>query len=329
MGRCLPVLVFAVCLLSADSSATVAQESQALRLATLAPRGSKWMRVFEGWAATLREETGGRLALRVEPGGPQVDDRALVRRMRSGRLDGATLAASGLRDAVPAALVFAAPGLDPEGVGRARSRLADELEAAFRERGYHLLGWVDLGQARLFSKGAPVRSPGDLREMKPWARSDDAVFSALLAAAGARPVRAELSQVRAALGGGRVDVVPASALTAVSTGWYTALDFVTKEPLWTMVGATVIRRASYTSLSDEERAALDRSGARAHEVLQRVVEREERDALKTLTGRGIRLVPRRDARAWASVASEARARMAGRVVPEALLRRVRQIAGAP
>lgn len=307
-----------------------AQQARTLHLATLAPRGSKWMRVFDAWSGSLKKATQGKLALSVEPGSASVDDRAFVRRMKAGRLDGATLAASGLSETVPEALVLAVPGLpdDPAALDKARKALDAKFQAAFEAKGYHLLGWADLGQARLFSNGKPVRTPDDLEAMKPWSRSDDVVFPAVLAAAGARPVQLPLEQVQPALKKGRVNVVPASALAAVGTGWYSDLGYVTADPLWTLVGATVVRKDVYASLPADQRAALDDTATKAHALLRKVMRSEDQSAYRTLTGRGIQATKLGNRAAWSAVARKAQARLAGRYFPASLLAQVKRAAGA-
>lgn len=311
-------------------SPAVAQQSRTLHLATLAPRGSKWMRVFDAWNATLKQTTGGRLSLRVDPGGASVNDRDFVRNMKAGKLDGATLATTGLAEAVPQALVFAVPGLptDPKALDKARSALADTFRSAFEERGYHLIGWVDLGQVRLMSRGRPVKTPSDLGRMKPWARAEDAVFPALLEASGARPVHVPLSQVQSALGSGRVDVVPASPIAAVSTGWYSSVQYMTGQPMWTLVGATVVRKDVYAGLPSDLQQALDSTGAKAHKLLGAVMRSENQNAYQTLLGRGIKPVDLADPAGWKAAFAKTQSRMQKRYFPAALLARVKKAAGA-
>ena len=63
-----------VCLPGTMPRSVGAQEAVTLRIATLAPRGSAWMRVFDAWNNSLRQQTGNRLQLRFYPGGAQGDD---------------------------------------------------------------------------------------------------------------------------------------------------------------------------------------------------------------------------------------------------------------
>jgi TRAP-type C4-dicarboxylate transport system substrate-binding protein len=67
-----------------------------LRIATLAPSGSSWMKIFNAWNLTIQKETNDKLRLRFYTGGSQGDERDFVRKMRAGQMDGAALTNIGL-----------------------------------------------------------------------------------------------------------------------------------------------------------------------------------------------------------------------------------------
>ena len=163
----LPLIVAAVAM-GLPGSSTAPVEAQAvrdveLRLATLAPDGSSWMRVFNAWNQSLQEATGpatgGRVSLRIYPGGSQGDERDFIRKMRDGQLDGAAVTTTGLGQVGRSTPVPAVPGVIHEDaqMDRVRSRLNRQLTQGFTEGGVTLLGWGDVGKSRLFSTRAIAR----------------------------------------------------------------------------------------------------------------------------------------------------------------------------
>jgi TRAP-type C4-dicarboxylate transport system substrate-binding protein len=91
-----------------------AEESEGqivLRIATLAPNGSSWMRVFSAWNNSLKQATGHRLALRFYAGGAAGDERDAVLKMKAGQMDGAAVTTVGLGQMVRSVLVLQAPGV--------------------------------------------------------------------------------------------------------------------------------------------------------------------------------------------------------------------------
>ena len=86
-----------------------AEGATELRIATLAPSGSSWMRIFNAWNSTLQKETDNTLKLRFYTGGSQGDERDFVRKMRAGQMDGAAVTTTGLGMVVRSILVLALP----------------------------------------------------------------------------------------------------------------------------------------------------------------------------------------------------------------------------
>ncbi|MGE3633915.1 MAG: TRAP transporter substrate-binding protein DctP, partial [Sandaracinaceae bacterium] len=191
-----------------------------LRLATLAPRGSSWMRVFDAWNNTLRQRTNNRLSLRIYAGGSQGDERDVIRKIRIGQLDGAAVTSTGLSLVVRPVLVLQAPGVVTtyQQLDRARNAMSAEFGTQFQQNGVHFLGWGDVGEGRIFSN-RPIERPRDLRSVRPWVWRDDSMFGEFLSVVGANGVRLGVPEVLPALSTGQVDTVVASATAASALQW--------------------------------------------------------------------------------------------------------------
>lgn len=306
-----------------------AQQTITLRIATLAPRGSSWMRVFQAWDGSVRQESGNRLRLQFFPGGVAGDERDYIRKMRAGQLDGAAVTANGLGQVVRPVLVLQVPGLFDEyaEIDRARTALAAELEQQFVEGGYKLMGWGDVGKARIFST-RPIRRPSDLRSVRPWAWRDDAVFNEFLRVVGANGVALGVPEVYPALQTRMVDTVPSSALAAVSLQWYTRLTHVTEQSSAILIGATIIKKEKFDALPADLQAILMSTSQRAHSALSRAIRRDDDRAYQTILQRGITAVDLSPHQAeWNRAAQQTRQRLAGRVYSRELLQRVERAAG--
>ena len=117
----------------------MAEPAVELRLATLAPSGSSWMKVFNAWNLTIKEQTDNTLKLRFYDGGSQGDERDFVRKIRAGQLDGAALTTTGLGILVRQVLVLSAPGVieDYEQLDSVRAELGGRFQKMFDDRGVH------------------------------------------------------------------------------------------------------------------------------------------------------------------------------------------------
>src|SRR6185295_8701435 len=178
MRRAVPALFALAVLVASDVRAQQPPPVAAvttLSLATLAPPGTVVMRTFDAWNRELGRRTNGSLRFRFYAGGVQGDEAEMLRKMRSGRIDASTLTMTGLAQLDRKLLVLQLPGTfrSYESLDRAIAALGPELELTVLHAGFHVLGWSEIGQARVFST-RQIRSPDDLAPCRVWKRRDDA-----------------------------------------------------------------------------------------------------------------------------------------------------------
>jgi TRAP-type C4-dicarboxylate transport system substrate-binding protein len=306
-----------------------AQDTTTLRIATLAPRGSSWMRVFNAWNNTLRQRTNNRLQLRVYAGGSQGDERDVIRKIRIGQLDGAAVTSTGLSLIVRPVLVLQAPGVveSYQQLDRARNAMSDEFSQQFEANGVKLMGWGDVGQGRIFSN-QPIRRPRDLRSVRPWVWRDDSMFGTFLEVVGANGVRLGVPEVLPALSTGQIDTVVASATAASALQWHTRVTHVTEQANAFLIGATLLSKQKYDSLPADLRQALDETSEQAHSTLVRRIRRDDARYYRALTtSHGLTAVDLSAHESeWDQAAEQTRNRLAGRLYPRALMERVMRAA---
>lgn len=302
-----------------------AQETTTIRIATLAPRGSSWMRVFNAWNNTLRQRTDNGLRLRIYAGGSQGDERDVRRKIRIGQLDGAAFTSTGLSLVVRPILVLQAPGVveSYRQLDRARAAMSEDFGNQFRENGFRFLGWGDVGEGRIFSN-SPIARPRDLRSVHPWQWRDDSMFGEFLSVVGATGVRLGVPEVLPALSTGQIDTVVASATAASALQWHTRVTHVTEQANSYLIGATIISEEKFQSLSPEHQTALLETAEQAHTALIRRIRRDDRRYYTALTTRhGLTAVDTTPHRAeWQQAARQTRENLAGRLYPRALMERV-------
>ena len=307
----------------------MAEPAVELRLATLAPSGSSWMKVFNAWNLTVKEQTDNTLELRFYDGGSQGDERDFVRKMRAGQMDGAALTTTGLGMLVRQVLVLSVPGVieEYEQLDSVRAELGGRFEKMFETEGYTLLGWGDVGKTRLFSM-EQIERPSDIKKLRPWVWKDDPIFAEFLKVVGANPVRLGVPEVYPALQTRMVDTLPASALAAVSLQWYTRLKYISKRNSGIIVGATIIRTDKFEALTEDQQNVLASTGIRAHKALNRSIRRDDDKSYATVLKRGLTAVDTSEHQAeWEEAGRQVRERLTGRVYPKSLLDAVIAAAG--
>ncbi len=306
------ILAFTLAALLVPGRSAVSQEpateATVIRIASLAPPGSSFVKVLKAWSRTLEKETEGRVELRVFSGGSEGNDRDLVKRIKAGKLDAAGVATTGLSMVAPELQVLTAPGLltDDAQLDRAREKLDVQLQKLIEDGGFKLLAWGDGGKNRVFSS-TEFSSPADLAGKPGWAGKDNAVSLAYTKAIGANPVKVGASGVFPGLKDGKLEVVPASAMAAVAFQWYTKLNYMSSSNFNIIVGGSIISKKKFNELSAADQKTLLDTAKRAASKLDQIVGRDDDRAHQTLLGRGITEVDTSaNQAAWDAAAKKAR-----------------------
>ncbi len=327
--RLVPFVLFFVGLVVVPRD-LVAQDAapaqRTLTIATLAPPGSAIMRGLEAWNRELRRRTGGSVQFRFYTGGVQGDDPEVVRKIRTGRLDGGTLTSTGLAAIYRPALIFQLPAtfVRYEQLDAARAALQPEIDAGIVAAGFHMLGWADVGQARLFSNRR-IASPSDLAGAHLWQRDDDVVLPSFVSHVHASPVELAVPEVLGALETGRVDTFLAPPLVAIALQWSAHATFVNEIPLSIVIGGMVISETSFQRLTPEQRAILVETGEQFHALGRRNSRRAEVDSMAALTSHGIQVVTTTEAQRaeWRALGRQVRDEVAPQIAsPELIARAV-------
>ena len=120
--------------------------AKTLKIATLAPKGSAWMNLFEEAARNIKTRTKGRVKFRYFAGGKAGDERDTIRKVRLGQLHGTAVTSVGLGQIYPDLRVLELPFMFENNaeLDHVRRKLANEFESALEKRGYVLIGWGDV-----------------------------------------------------------------------------------------------------------------------------------------------------------------------------------------
>ena len=117
-------------------------QAETFKVATLSPDGSFWMKTMREAGKEVAAATEDRVQFKWYPGGVMGDDKAVLRKMRVGQLQGAALPMGELLSFYPDSQAYGIPFLfnSYEEVDYVRSQLDASLIAGFAEGGMEVLG---------------------------------------------------------------------------------------------------------------------------------------------------------------------------------------------
>jgi TRAP-type C4-dicarboxylate transport system substrate-binding protein len=267
-----------------------------LKIATIAPEGSSWMKVMDRLDEEIRAKTNAEVGLRFYPGGVQGDEAIVLKKIRSGQLHGGGFTGVGLGEIAPSLRVLEIPFLyrTIEEVHAVRNELTPVLTKRLQDSGWELLGWSDVGFVYLFAK-QPIRSAEDLKKVRMWLWEGDPLAESLLRNVGVAPVPLAITDVVTSLQTGLIDAVYTSPLGCISLQWYARVSHMTDLPVTHAIGAVVVSKKAFDSISPASQAIVRELCAQHFGELSTQTTRENQEGFDVLKSKGIQVVSLSDA----------------------------------
>jgi TRAP-type C4-dicarboxylate transport system substrate-binding protein len=268
-----------------------AQAPLIVRMATLVPDGSSWHLILKETADAWKQASGGKVTVRLFPGGVAGDDPDVVRKMRLGTLNAGVLTSVGVAEVDKSVYAMGVPLMyeSYDEVYWVHEKMRPKLEASLEAKGFVVLNWADGGWVHFFTK-KPVAVPDDLRTLKLFSWAGDAEAVEVWRSAGFNPVPLPSTELATALQTGLVEALGSPPQVAVISQFFTHARNMTELRWQLLQGATLITKAAWEQVPAELRPKLleiaRESGARLRKEV-REAEARDVDAMKK---RGLNVV---------------------------------------
>lgn len=282
---------FGVGLLVLGWVALTAQAVETIKIATISPEGSSWMRIMREGAAQVGRETGGRVAIRFYTGGAMGDDKAVMRKIRAGQLQGAAITAGSLTQHYSDVQAYNLPMLfrNYGELDAVRRRIDPLLEAGIEARGFEVLGFAEAGFAYAMSRVAATNVPA-ARRQRMWIPDADPGAMIAVKAFGISPVPLTVIDVLPMLQSGNIDAVAMPAVAAVALQWHSYLKYVLDIPLVYVYGTIVLDQRAFAKLSDPDKAVVRRVMGAAMTRIDQTNRRDNEGARAALRRQGLQFL---------------------------------------
>jgi TRAP-type C4-dicarboxylate transport system substrate-binding protein len=288
----LSLLVF----LLSIQSALGAEKSVVIKLATLAPEGSSWMKTLHTLNAEVMKKTENRVQFRIYPGGVLGDEMDMLRKMKIGQIQGVALTSGGLSVLFKEMDVLQIPFLFEkyEEVDTILKKMDSFFRKGFEENGYILLGWSEAGFIYLMST-LPISSVADLKKAKVWIWEESPMSQAIFDEAGVKAIPLSVPDVLVGLQTGLVDVVYTPPTGAISLQWFTKIKYMTDVPLAYVAGGIVVKKETFKQIPPSFQNFILESFQDHLDRLKIVTRNENREAIKVMMKQGVKIiVPSKD-----------------------------------
>lgn len=288
--------------------------AQTLKIATLAPEGSPWLRELRQAGAEVEAATQGRVKLKYYPGGVMGNDATVLRKMRLGQLHGGMLTGSELSIVYKDAQTYSVPFLfdDLGQVDSVRERMDPVIEQGMAAAGLRTLGMAGVGFAYLMST-REIHSADDLRSAKVWVPQNDLISEITFRTGGVSPVSLPMSDVFTSLQTGQIDTVGNTPSGAILLQWHGRLRYLLDLPLAYVIGYLVINERDWQKLSPDDQLALKSAADAASRRIDANNRSDDAKALAALQRQGLTVIQPDpvEVMRWREVGDQAIERMLG------------------
>jgi len=281
-----------------------ASAQQVIKIGTIAPDGSSWMREFRAAAAEVQTGTQGRVQVKFYPGGVMGSDTVVLRKIRLGQLQGGALTASELDGVCKDAPVYSVPFQfnNQAEVDAVRKVVDPMLVSCFRQGGMRMLGLAGGGFAYLMSTHE-LRSRDDLKSSKVWVPANDRIGEMTFKNGGITPIPLPLSDVFTSLQTGLVDTVGNTFSGAVILQWHGKIKYIIDLPLTYIPAYVLIDEKVMAKVSPADQAVLVKAFNGAMTRIDTANRRDNVQALAAMQKGGTKLLtsPPAEAARWREI----------------------------
>lgn len=293
-------------------AATGGVQAATLKIATLSPEGSVWMKVLRKHGEAITQRTDGAVKLKFYPGGVMGDDKAVLRKMRVGQLHGAVITVGGLVQTYSDIALYNLPLLfrsDAE-IDYVRAVLDEKLIAGLRENKFVGFGFAEVGFAYPMTQ-RPATSVAQMQQLKVWTPDNDLGSLRAFEAFDISPIPLPIADVLAGLQTGLINSVAAPPIGTIALQWHTQVQHGLELPLLYVYGTFAIAEKPFAKLTEAQQAIVSEELREAVHSADVAARRDHLSAKNALTKQGIvwHQPNAVELQEWLDLASEARQRL--------------------
>ncbi len=266
---------------------------QAIRfkIATLSPDGSVWMQKMRKGAKEIAQKTDNRVKVKYYPGGVMGDDKAVLRKIRIGQLQGGAVVSGSLSKFYPDNQIYSLPlkFKSFQEVDYVRKHLDQRIIDGLEKGGFVTFGIAEGGFAYVMSN-FPIRTVNEMRQQKVWIPDNDPMILETIKAFDIIPIPLSIADVRVGLQTGLINTVATPPIGAVALQWHTQLKYVMDEPFLYIYGVLAVDRKAFKKMSVNDQLIFRRIMGRIFRDLDRINREDNVKAREALRKQGIKFI---------------------------------------
>jgi TRAP-type C4-dicarboxylate transport system substrate-binding protein len=304
-----------------------AQADVVIKLGTLAPNGSPWHTLLKEMGQKWEQASGGKVKLRIYPGGVLGNEGDMVKKMRIGQLQAAALTSIGLHEISPDPQAVDVPMMVDSWatLDYVMEHIAPRLQKAVEAKGYEVIYWSEVGFVRFFSTKKYSTLAELQKDAKVFTWDGDPASADAWRAGGFHPVVMSATDIVPSLQTGLLDTVTLAPLYAFSSRVFEKAKYMMDVPWAVLTGAMVVKKDDWEKIPADLRPKLLDLAAVYGKRISVEVRKMDSDALINMKQQGLVVVTPPDAANAATIAESTYKVIRGRVVPAEVFDEVQKL----
>ncbi|MBT3272498.1 MAG: TRAP transporter substrate-binding protein DctP [Spirochaetales bacterium] len=277
------ILIFLVCFVPLSQASALT-----LKIGSLGPVDTPWDDAMKRLAVAWRDITGGRVTLKIYPGGIAGDESDMIRKVRIGQLDGAALSGTGLNRITSDILTLVLPlffsGNDE--LTHVLENTHEDFADVMADKGFQLLGLASSGWIRFFGK-EPIMSPADLQVQRLAVSAEDEEILYAWRAMGFDAIPLHTKEVLLGLQSGMAEAFHTPAIIAAIYQWFALAPNMSNIEVAPLITGLVIGEKSWRRVPEQYKEELTEASRAVMYPLYEEVMVLEADAIQIMVDNGL------------------------------------------
>ena len=261
-----------------------------IKIATLSPDGTAWMKKMRQAAKEITERTDKRVKIKFYPGGVMGDENSILRKMRINQLQGAAISSGALTRYYKDTALYGLPFLfdSQEEVLYVRKHMDELMVKGLEKKGMISFGLAESGFVYFLSNN-PILSINDLKKEKFWV-PDNTNARNTVEAFSLKPIPLPFGDVLAGLQTHLINTIISSPIASIALQWHTQVKYLTDMPVLYSWGTLVISKKAMEKLKKKDSAIVHAVMSQAFKEIDKENQADNKAALAALKSQGISFI---------------------------------------
>lgn len=303
-----------------------------VKIATLAPEGTVWMKAMRKVADYVEEKSGGEFHAKFYTGGVMGDEPDVVRKMKLGQLDGSGVSLTGVRLTCPEFQVLEMPFLfGPSAYDEAEYillKLYNEFDKYAEEHGYRIVALGSAGFAHICSEKPLDNMLRDFPQQKVWQWEGETVMKAISKSLHVPTISLPLPDTLTALQTGMINAFYGTSIHVLAFQWNKYVDYLYRPSIFYTPSFVVITERTFKKIPPHIQAFFfDETANQIKRDTLRWIHEDDAKAMEVLQKAGTKIVdiPSDQLEEMKARTQKVYTEMSGKIFPAELLDKVQRL----